>query len=123
MFGGLFSASSLYQRTLVEAHDRHWIVCLVLEKDEKEPVDADRFALAVCCDAEGRVELPATPQLIKFTPPEVIEKRKKQESCGAAEHPLRDRWSMFGGKMQRTCECGGKREEREPTAAERAQRL
>lgn len=118
-----FSASNLYQRTLVEAHDGHWIVCLVLDKDTNEPPDAERFALAVRCDAEGRLDLPASPQLIKFTPPEVIEKRRKQEGCGAADHPLRDRWAMLGSKMVRTCECGDKREEREPTAAERAQRL
>lgn len=118
-----FAASNQYQRTLVEAHDGHWIVCLVLDKDPGEPPDAERFALAVRCDAQGHLDLPAMPHLIKFTPPEVIEKRKKQESCGSAEHPLRDRWAMFGGKMARSCECGGKREEREPTAAERAQRL
>ena len=123
MFGSLFSASNLYQRTLVEAHNRHWIVCLVLDKDPKEPDDADRFALAVVCDAEGRVELPATPELIKFTPLDVVETRKKQESCKAADHPLRDRWMMWGGKMERSCACGEKREKREPTAAERSQRL
>jgi hypothetical protein len=118
-----FAASNLYQRTLVYAHGCHWIVCLVLDKDSSEPIDGDRFALAVPCNEEGHLDLPATPQLIRFTPPEVVEKRKKRETCAAADHPLRDRWLMFGGKMTRSCDCGDKREEREPTAAERAQRL
>ena len=121
MFGGLFSASNMYQRSVVEAHGSHWLVCLVLDKGSAEPVEADRFALAVPCDDQGCVKLPASPQLIQFTPPGVIEQREKRARCEPAGHPLRDHWSMFGGKMARYCECRDKREERTPTPEERGQ--
>ena len=74
---GFFSASNMYQRSIVEAHEGHWIVCLVLDMGPNEPADADRFALAIPCDKQGRATLPTTPQLIQFTPPSVIEKRAK----------------------------------------------
>ena len=118
MFGELFNTSSMYQRSVVEAHGSHWLVCLMLDKSRDEPDDADRFVLAVPCDEEGRAELPVTPQLIKFTPPEVIEKREKRARCEVAGHPLCERWSMWGGKMTRSCECLDKSETREPTTEE-----
>jgi len=121
MFGGLFSASNMYQRSIVEAHDGHWLVCLVLDKGSDEPAEADRFALAVPCDDQGRVKLPASPQLIQFTPPGVIEKREKRARCESAGHLLCERWSMSGGKMVRHCECRDKREERTPAPEERGQ--
>lgn len=114
---GLGNASNRYQRCIVEAHDRHWLICLVLDKGEDEPPDADRFALAVPCDKQGRATFPAHPQLIQFTPPEVIEEREKRARCESAGHSLRA-WSMLFGKMVRSCECCDKREERAPTTAE-----
>ena len=119
MFGALFSASNMYQRSVVEAHGSHWLVCLVLDKGVEEPADADRFALAVLCDDQGRVKLPASPQLIQFTPLEVIKKREKRVRCELAGHPMRDRESMFGGKMVRHCECRDKCEARTPIPEER----
>lgn len=65
------AASGLCQRELVEAHGSHWLVCLMLDSTaaEHEAKSRLRFALAVKCDADGRVKLPSEgAQLIQFAP-------------------------------------------------------
>jgi len=82
-----FSTSGLCQRELVEAHGSHWLVCLMLDATTEERAAGDlRFALAVKCDAEGRVTLPSEgAQLIRFVPAFIRQGREAQARIKARE--------------------------------------
>ncbi len=118
---GMFGASSLYQREVVEAYGRKWLVCLVLEQSSGElDALADRYALAVPCEGdEGRVDLPATASLIQFTPAHVKEARDRRAACVAADHPLVSAKRVSLDNAEERCACGERKSTRPLDAEER----
>lgn len=118
MFGG---ASTMYQRTVVEAHGRKWLVCLALEDTtEEHDALADRFAMATPCDDAGMVQLPGELQLIRFTPEHVAKMRVVRADCIAAGHPLGEEKRVSYENMGACCNCGAEKTRRPLTAEERA---
>lgn len=76
-------------RELTEAHGSHWIVCLVLQPEGDESKEDLRYALAVKCDASGRVLLPSEgAQLIQFIPAELTVLRELHKRAAAAQAEL-----------------------------------
>lgn len=119
MFGvlGLGSVSTGYQRTIVEAHGKKWVLCLVLEAtDDEHDQLADRFALAVPCNSD---DFPVPVQLIQFTPPDVKEKRERNTACKAAGHPLGDdELRVARDRLGKRCACGENTSSRAATTEE-----
>lgn len=114
---GIGSASSRYQRQLVEAHDRKWLVCLVLDEEDHDD-ERFRLALAVPCDDQGSVAVPAQASLIRFTPADVQEKLDRRARCAEAGHPLgAEKWRNLG-IFEQVCDCCEKLVTRVATAEE-----
>lgn len=111
--------STIYQRQVVEAHGGRWLICFVLDKKSADDPDDVRYALAVPFNDDDSADLPAVASLIKFTPPDVKARAERKARCTAAGHPLREKWTMWGGKMKRSCECFAKEESRDVTEADR----
>lgn len=110
MIGDLFEYANVFTGRRVTAYGAEWIVCNALHTR----ADGDVLALAVRASAV----LPCLPEVILYTPEEEVERRERRARCAATGHVLRDRESMWGGKMVRYCECYENKQEREPTAEE-----
>lgn len=111
--------SSAHQREMVEAHGRKWVIVGVLDLAVGEDIRiADRQGLAVECDADGSVKVPALITLIKFTPESARRRRWVKIECTAGGHAITTPPTMLLGRMHQACRCGESKTVRDPTPAE-----
>jgi hypothetical protein len=114
----------LHCRQIVAAHDRMWMVVHYVERLD----DGDDLVLAVevqntKAEPAHSAALPAQVHLIRYTSEYEQGRRATKARCESAGHPLRERWSMWHGKMERNCECYAAKETRELTDEERKERM